>query len=287
MVTVAGTGTAGFTGDGGPADQAELSSPATTAVDSDGNVYVSDSSNQRIRKIDAIGIITTIAGTGTAGFTGDGGPATQAQINNPNGLALAADGSIYIADYGNQRIRKITPDGMIWAIAGNGTKGFSGDDGPATAAQINNPNSMAVAADGTLYVSDLGNGRIRKIMTNGIITTVAGNGTYGYAGDGGPAIQAELRIPSVAISPDGVLYIADYGNQRIRRVTADGVIATVAGNGTVGSAGDGTAATLAQLSSPTGAAVDGAGNLYIADDKNDRIRRVSPKGIITTVARVQ
>ncbi|SBW29130.1 hypothetical protein FDG2_6480 [Candidatus Protofrankia californiensis] len=287
VVTVAGTGTAGFTGDGGPAYQAELSSPATTAVDSDGNVYVSDSSNQRIRKIDAIGTITTIAGTGTAGFTGDGGPATQAQINEPNGLALAADGSIYIADYGNQRIRKITPDGMIWTIAGNGTKGFSGDGGPATAAQINNPNSMAVAADGTLYVSDLGNGRIRKIMTNGVITTAAGNGTYGYAGDGGPAIQAELRIPSVAISPDGVLYIADYGNQRIRRVTADGVIATVAGNGTVGSAGDGTAATLAQLSSPTGTAVDGAGNLYIADDKNDRIRRVSPKGIITTVARVQ
>ncbi|AEH11730.1 NHL repeat containing protein [Candidatus Protofrankia datiscae] len=286
VVTVAGTGSgnAGFGGDGGPATQAELNSPATTAVDSDGNVYISDSHNHRIRKIDPLGIITTIAGTGTAGFSGDGGPATAAQLNEPYGLAVATDDSIYISDYENQRIRKIDPLGIITTIAGTGTAGFSGDGGPALQAQIKNPNNLAVAADGTLYISELGNARIRKVSPNGVITTVAGNGTSGYGGDGGPATAAQLRVPSVALSPDGVLYIADYSNERIRRVATNGVITTVAGNGTAGSAGDGAAAIRAQLSSPTGVTVDGAGNLYIADDKNDRVRRVSTTGIITTVA---
>ncbi|WP_239311258.1 MULTISPECIES: protein kinase [unclassified Frankia] len=287
VTTVAGTGTSGFTSDGGPANQAQLDSPAATVLDSSGNIYISDSSNQRIRKIDTNGIITTIAGTGTAGFTGDGGPASAAQLNEPNGLALAADGTLYVADYGNQRIRRISPSGVITTVAGVGTKGFSGDGGPATAAEFDNPNGLAIAADGTLYVADLGNERVRKIDPHGTISTVAGNGAYGYDGDGGPATAAKLRIPSVAVSPDGILYIADYGNQRVRRVTSDGMITTVAGNGTEGYAGDGGAATRAQLSSPTGTAVDGAGNLYIADDKNDRIRRVDSNGVITTVARAK
>ncbi len=287
VVTVAGTGTSGFTPDGGPANQAQLDSPATTITDSDGNIYISDSGNQRIRKIGLDGTITTIAGTGTGGFSGDGGLATSAELNEPNGLAIAADGSLYIADYANQRVRKITPDGVITTVAGTGDKGFSGDDGPATAAEFNNPNGLAIAADGTLYVSDLGNKRIRKITTDGTITTVAGNGTYGFSGDGGPATDAGLRIPNVAVGPDGSLYIADYGNQRIRRVGADGVITTVVGNGTEGSTGDGGAATRAQLSSPTCTAVDGAGNLYITDDKNDRVRRVTPGGVITTIAKAR
>jgi serine/threonine-protein kinase len=285
VVPVAGSGSSGLTPDGGPASRAQLDSPAATIRDPDGNIYISDSNNHRIRKINPAGLISTIAGTGTAGSAGDGGPATAAQVNAPNGLALATNGTLYIADSNNQRIRKISTDGVITTVAGVGSKGFSGDGGPATAAEFANPNGLAIAADGSLYVADPGNGRIRKIDPQGIISTVAGNGVYGYAGDGGPATAAELRIPNVAISPDGVLYIADYDNQRVRRVTPDGVITTVAGTGSDGYAGDGGPAIRAQLSGPTSTAVDGAGNLYIADDGNDRIRRVDSHGVITTVAK--
>jgi serine/threonine-protein kinase len=283
---VAGTGTDGFSGDGGPATAAQLSSPGATITDRAGNVYISDCKNDRVRKITPNGIITTIAGNGTAGFSGDHGPATAAELNEPNGLALTENGSLYISDYNNQRIRKVTPDGIITTVAGTGTAGSAGDGGPATAAQLNNPNGIS-SNDGTIYISDLGNNRIRALDPDGTISTVAGGSTAGgFSGDGGPATAAALNIPSVSVTTDGVLFIGDYGNNRVRRVTTDGKISTVAGNGTAGAAGDGGPAIAATLNSPTATAVDGDGNLYIADDKNDRVRRVATDGTITTVVQL-
>jgi len=285
ITTVAGNGTAGFSGDGGSAAQAQINKSWSIAVAADGSLYLSDTYNNRIRRIDPDGIITTVAGNGTAGFSGDEGPATQAQLRSPEGIAVAADGSLYFSDSGNSRIRRIDPDGIITTVAGNGTAGFSGDGGPATQAQLRYPEGIAVAADGSLYISDSNiNHRIRRIGPDGIITTVAGNGTDGFSGDGGPATQAQLGRPwNIAVAADGSLYICDVRNDRIRRVGLDGIITTVAGNGTTGFSGDGGPAILAQLSSPWSIAVAADGSLYVIDYDNNRIRRIGPDGIITTV----
>jgi uncharacterized protein (TIGR03437 family) len=284
--TVAGNRISGFSGDDGPAISAQLGAETAVATDAAGNLYIADTLNQRIRRVTPSGTITTVAGNGTMSFSGDGGPATLAGMQDPSGVAVDAAGNLYIAAEGNFRIRRVTPEGTITTVAGNGISGFSGDGGPAISAELANPNGVAVDAAGNLYIADqVGSYRIRRVTPAGTITTVAGNGKYGFSGDGGPATQAALGVSTgIAVDRVGNLYIADEDNYRIRRVTPAGTITTVAGNGKYGFSGDGGPATAAPLGSPSGVAVDGAGNLYIADRLNYRVRRVTPEGIITTVA---
>ena len=280
ITTAAGGGTGG---DGGPATSALLW-PAGVAVDAAGNLYIADQYHNRIRKVSPSGIISTVAGNGTPGFSGDGGPATSASFS-AGGVAMDAAGNLYIADGGNNRIRRVDASGIITTVAGNGLYKFGGDGGPATTASLSNPCGVALDAAGNLYIADSGNKRIRKVSPSGIISTVAGNGTRGFSGDGGPATSASLYYPTgVAVDAAGNLYIADRGNDRIRRVNAAGIISTLAGNGTYGFSGDGGPATAASLRLPTGVAVDAAGNLYIADTYNGRVRKVTPSGTISTVA---
>jgi uncharacterized protein (TIGR03437 family) len=284
ITTVAGSGTAGGSGDGGPATSASLG-PWGVAVDAAGNLYIADYSNSRIRKVSPSGIISTAAGNGTRGFSGDGGPATGASLNQPSGVAVDAAGNLYIADYYNYRVRKVSSSGIISTVAGNGIKGFSGDGGTATSATLREPEALAVDAAGNLYIADSTNQRIRKVSPSGIISTVAGTGTWAFSADGGPATSASLSfVEGVAVDAAGNLYIDDSDNGRIRKVSPSGIISTVAGTGTWGFSGDGGPATSASLNDPWGVAVDAAGNLYIADARNGRIRKVSPSGIIGTVA---
>ena len=249
ITTVAGNGSCCFSGDGGQATSASLASPNSVAVDASGNLYIADISN-RVRKVSPSGIITTVAGNGTQGFSGDGGPAISASLNEPYGLAVDASGNLYISDLANNRIRKITPGGTISTIAGIGPScpasgppcgGFSGDGGKATSAALNNPRGVALDASGNFYIADTDNSRIRKVSPAGIITTVAGDGnTYTctpascspFYGDGGQATSAGLLFPEgVAVDASGNLYIADTVNERVRKVSANGIITTVAGNG--------------------------------------------------------
>jgi sugar lactone lactonase YvrE len=233
----------------------------------------------------AAGIITTVAGTGTAGFSGDGGLATSARLNGPRTLDVDRNGNSYIVDTNNNRVRRVDTAGRITTIAGTGTAGFSGDGGPATSARLNTPHGIVVDRVGNVYIADPPNQRIRKVDTGGRITTVAGNGSSGYNGDGIPATSARLKYPKgVEIGPDGLLYIADNNNHRVRRVDADGTIRTVAGTGSSGFSGDGGPATAARLAEPRNIDFGPDGSLYIVDQVNDRIRRVSPGGTITTFA---
>ncbi|MFF5633749.1 RICIN domain-containing protein [Streptomyces sp. NPDC012825] len=283
--TIAGTGSGGFEGDGGPAVSARLNYPYAIAVDGSGTLYVSDHGNHRIRKVTAEGTITTIAGTGSAGYKGDGVPATSAQLNWPRSVAVDGAGTVYVADSSNHRVRGITADGTISTVAGTGRAGFGGDGGPAASAQLNNPFGLAVDGDGTLYVAEFNGHRVRRITADGKISTVAGTGTAGSKGDGGPAVSAQLNRPqALAVDGEGVLYVADSGNHRIRKVTADGTITTVAGTGTAGFGGDDEQATSASLNSPLGVTVDDRGVLYVADSGNHRIRKVTADGTISTVA---
>ena len=285
ITTIAGTGELGFSGDGGPAVKAELYGPYGVAVDSAGNVYIADSSNRRIRKIDSTGTITTIAGTGEFGFSGDGGPAVEAELGSPYGVAVDSAGNVYIADSSNQRIRKVDSTGTITTIAGTGVFGFSGDGGPAVEAELRGPYGVAVDSAGNVYIADVSNERIRKVDSTGTITTIAGTGVFGFSGDGGPAVEAELRSPlGVAVDSAGNVYIADVSNQRIRKIDSTGTITTIAGTGEFGFSGDGGPAVEAELRSPYGVAVDSAGNLYIADVSNERIRKIDSTGTITTIA---
>lgn len=283
--TLSGDGSAGHSGDGGPAAKAQLDAPQGAAVGPDGSFYFADWGNHSIRRIDPTGIITTVAGSGRAGDKGDGGPALKAELHQPHRVTLGPDGSLYISDQNNHRIRKVRPDGVIVTVAGNGTGGDAGDGGPAIQAQLNLPRSVAVAPDGTLYIADTYNHRIRKVAPDGVITTLAGTGHAGDAGDSGPAVKAELHGPQeLILARDGRLFIADQLNHRIRCIHPDGTITTVAGNGDRGFGGDGGPATAAQLSDPEGCAVDSAGNLYIADGGNARIRLVDASGRISTFA---
>ena len=279
ITTVAGTGSPGFSGDGGVATNARLQGPTGVAVDVSGNLFIADG-NWLVRRVDTKGIITTVAGGGT-NHPGDGGAATYASIS-PVGLAVDASGNLFIADWKN-RILKMDINGVITAVAGNGSGGYSGDGGFATNASLNYPSGVAVDQKGNLFIADWNNSRIRKATTSGIISTAAGNGSPSYSGDGGSATNASLAPSGVAVDVSGNLFIAD-GNNVIRAVNTNGVITTVAGNGTIGYSGDGGSATNASLYVPTGLAMDASGNLFIADGGNKRIRKVNANGIITTVA---
>jgi len=278
ITTVAGNGTASYSGDGGAATNAELNYPIGVAVDSTGNLFIADEDNQRIRKVGINGIITTVAGNGTASYSGDGGAATNAELNYPIGVAVDSTGNQFISD-SNHRIRKVGTNGIIYTVAGNGTANYSGDVGAATNAELNNPFGVTVDATGNLFIADSGNQRIRMVGTNEIITTVAGNGTASYSGDGGAATNAELFYPyGVTVDATGNLLIADSSNNRIRKVGTNEIITTVAGNGTASYSGDGGAATNAELYLPYGVAVDASGNLFIADERNNRIRKEFMQG---------
>lgn len=328
--TIAGSGLLGYSGDGGPATSARLGTRVEgLAVDGEGNVYIADTDNHRIRRVDASGTITTLAGTGRWGTEGDGGPATRAGLTAVRGLATDAAGNLYVADTWDDSVRKIDPQGIITTVAGTGEEGPGGDGGPATEARLDKPRGVAVDAAGNLYIADSDNHRIRRVDPNGIITTIAGTGDRGYSGDGGPASQAALDKPyAVTVDAFGNVYIADSGSGIVRKVAQDGTISTVAGippmsagapagDGSdfaigfpravaAGLAGElyiadsyrdsilrldegGTIATFVGLSQPDlyrpgGAAVDSSGNVFVADPSNHRVLKIDPGGVATTVS---
>ncbi len=333
--TIAGNGTPGYSGDGSPAVAAQLNGPKAVAVDAIGNVYIGEAIG-RVRKVAPDGTISTVAGTGTFGFSGDGGPATAAKLTLPSGLAIDGSGNLYIADRYNYRIRRVTRDGIITTVAGTGyagqaagTGGYSGDAGIATSARLGPPSGIALDPQGNLYIADEINGRVRKVSADGVIRTVAGPATEGPGGglspagialdragnlyiadnaglavwkvaaagtitrvagrgfppgDSGnctPALSAAFgQALSIALDGHGTIYLADAAKDKVRMVSADGSFSTVAGTGQHGwfgaglAPGDGGPATAAPLGSPPGIAVDGDGNLYVADEANMRVRKV-------------
>jgi hypothetical protein len=295
ITTVAGTGQSGYSGDGGPATKARLAFPFSVVVDAAGNVLIADVDNNRVRKVSPAGMISTVVGTGKGGFSGDGGPATEARLF-PWTLALDGAGNLFIGDFGVQ-VRKVSPDGLITTVAGSGKEGFSGDGGPAMEARFSELRLGVVDAAGNLFIADTANHRVRKVSPEGIITTVAGSGPTGIAkgvsaGDGGLATEARLNGPfRLALDRSGNLFFSEIGDFfgankgfRVRKVDANGIISTVAGSDRRGFSGDGGPATAALLNTPTGVAVDSAGNLFIGDEGNNRVRKVDASGIISTVA---
>lgn len=277
ILTVAGAGNFGMFAEGVPATSGLLVTPVDLAYDASGNLWIADSQAARVRQVTSEGTIHTAAGTGLPGFNGAGGPATSTHLSLPGGVAVDGAGNLYIADTNNHRIRKVTPTGVMSTIAGSGVRGYGGDGGPATSAMLDSPEGVAVDRDGNLYIADRRNHAIRKVSEQGVISTVAGTGIQGFAGDGGPATRAQLKFPSaVAVDETGNLYIADTQNNRIRKVTSSGVIRTIAGDGMQSFGGDGGPALTAQLALPAGIAVDAAGNVYVADSDNHRVRKLTP-----------
>jgi uncharacterized protein (TIGR03437 family) len=276
--TVAGGNGTGAKGDGGPATAAQLHCPTGVALDAQGNLYIADRDNHRVRRVAAAdGLITTVAGTGTAGFGGDGGDAKEARLDTPYTVAVDRQGNLYVSDTGNNRVRKVNAsDSKINTVAGTGETGSAGDGGPATAAQLNEPEQVAFDAQGNFYIADTFNNRIRKVnASDGIITTIAGTGVRGATGDGGDAKLARIGLPEgLWIDAEGNIFIADTFNDRIRKITTDGKINTVAGNGLNGYSGDGVAATGTRLNCPTGVITDATGKIFIADRDNHRVRVV-------------
>lgn len=281
----AGGGSFAFSGDNGPAVAASLNQPGGVALDRDGNLIIADTANNRIRRVTPAGTITTIAGNGATATSGDNGPAVLASLNSPGSVAFDPAGNLYFTQSSDSRIRTVSAAGTIRTIAGGARSGFSGDGGPAAAAALAGPRGLAFDAAGNLYFCDAGNRRIRKITPAGVISTVAGNSSSGFSGNGGPALSASLSFPvGLAVDRTGNLYIADQTGQRVRKVAPDGIITTAAGNGIQGFSGDGGPAASASLAFPVGVAVDASGNLFIAEQTNNRVRKVSPSGTITTVA---
>ncbi|MEO8369645.1 MAG: SMP-30/gluconolactonase/LRE family protein [Candidatus Solibacter sp.] len=295
LTRFAGNGRAGNSGDGGPAASAQLNFPMGIAIDAGGNVFIADRDSHVVRKVAANGTITTVAGSGAAGYSGDGGSATSARINKPLGVAVDASGNIFIADFGNEAVRKVTAAGVISTYAGTGTRGYQGDGGPARSAPLDGPEAVAVDAQGNVYIADTFNGRIRRVSTDGTITTFAGIGTTGvFSGDGGPAQAAALSLPTdVAVDGAGNVYIADFGNSKVRQVT-NGTINTVAGRTNGAPLLDGEAAVNARLEGPTGVTPDVRGNFYFVEAglgsgsglavSDYKVWKVSSAGILTTFA---
>lgn len=329
IARVVGTGEEGSRGDGGPAVEARLDKPRGVVVDAFGNIYVADSDNHSIRRIDLGGIISTVAGTGERGFNGDGGPAVEAALAEPQGVAVDSTGGILIADTRNRRVRRVGPDGLITTVAGRGTPYGGPVSGPGIEVALSSPRSLAIGLDGGLYIADSfrdlvfrldptgtmdafvgwgrrepdspgdvavdGNGivyvadiRNHQVLTvdkSGQVSNYAGTGEGGYSGDGGPAAGAKLFYPGgVDVDRFGNVYIADTSNLRVRRVAANGTIETIAGTGESGSSGDGGPATSATFGLPAALAVDAVGQVYVADTRNHRIRKIDSEGIITTIA---
>lgn len=296
--TIAGNGTVGFSGSGGPAVNAQLNNPRGIVTDPAGNVYFCDLLNNVVQKVDTNGILTTIVGTGVAGYNGDNIPGSQAELNEPWRVTIDPAGNLYIADYGNNRIRKLAPNGIITTVAGNGRPDYSGDGGPALNATLDGPEQAEIDAFGNMYIADSGNNVIRKVSPSGIISSVAGSGFDaglvnskctggGYSGDGGPATKAELDLPvSLAVDPSDNLWISDQCNNVIRYVdSATGNISTVAGiYNAYGYTGDGGPATKATFNGPAGIARDAAGNIYVTDYGNNVLRVLLTNGNIATVA---
>ena len=287
ITTVAGYGASGTVGDGGAATAAEISAIENVCTDYSGNFYISSFGSNRIRKVDAYGIITRFAGNGTSGFSGDGGPASAAQLYSPHGVCSDPSGNIYICDWSNNRVRKVNTSGIISTFAGTGAYGYSGEGGPATAATIGECWGVASDASGNIFIADYTMHRVHRVDgSTGIIKTIAGNGTAGFSGDGGPATAAQLNTPEyIACDFSGNVYVCDWSMERIRKINmSTGIISTVAGNGSRTYGGDGAAATIASFYDPAGIALDDTGNLYICDFYSSRLRKVDTSGIINTVA---
>jgi sugar lactone lactonase YvrE len=289
LSVIAGTGEGGFSGDGGPATEAQLNAPHALAFDAEGNLLIADSFNHRIRRIDRQGVITTVAGNGTAPYMAYGDTAPKSTLNNPQGVAVDRTGNILIADTYNRVVRRLNPVEGLTIIAGS-KAGLSGDGGPANEAQLNMPMAVAVGPDGSTYVSDAANSRIRHITADQKIQTVTGFGGgeglggAGFLGDGGPAEKAKLFSPAdVKVDGAGNVYISDSGNNRIR-VIRNGIITTIAGTGNAGFSGDGKEAAAAELNTPQKIAIAKDGSIFIADRGNRRVRKVDAKGVISTVA---
>ncbi len=282
--TVAGTGKAGDSGDGGPAVDAELNGPRGVTEDIYGNLYIAEYYGQRVRKVTPGGTITTLAGTGVEGYSGDGGPATSAELDGPYRVTVDLAGNVYIPDSGNAVVRKVSPDGTITTVVGNGNQGYSGDGGLATNASLTYPEAVAFDSHGNYYVADEGANVVRFVNSSGVISTAAGTGAANYTGDGGPATSATLDGPvGVQVNAADDLYISDQGNNVIREVI-NGTISTIAGTGVFGYAGDGGPAKDAEFEYPASIGLDSSGNLYIPDVNNNRIRVVWTDGTITSVA---
>lgn len=276
---VAGNGSLGFTGDNGPAIAAQLNYPAGISFNTSGDLFIADQYNNVIRKVNSSGIISTVAG---GGIGGDGGPATDARLVLPAGITMDRFDNLYIAEYGNNRVRKVDASGTITTVAGIFIHlGYSGDDGPATAAELCEPNDVAINVAGNLLIVDKNNNSIRQVSASGTITTIAGHfssciefGSYG--GDGAAATAAHLNGPmGVVADVSGNIYIADQANAVIRKINTSGIISTIAGNNIHGYSGDNGIATSAQLRSPIGLAMDSLGNLYVADQYNNRVRKIN------------
>ena len=281
ITTIAGGGTGG---DGGPAIDAGFARPDGICMDTEGNIYFADNGQNSIRKINTSGIIFTIAGNGSAGYNGDDIAATSAELNFPGYVATDIYGNVYVPDDYNFRIRKISPSDIITTIAGNGTLGYSGDNMPATNAQIGHTGCICVDVNNNIYIADIQANVIRKVNTAGIITTFAGTGTGGNSGDNGPATAAEIRPFGLAADNAGNIYSAEYFNNSVRKINTSGVITTIAGIGSMGYSGDGAAATSAQMYYPDAVFVDRRNNMFVTEDGNNVVRMIDQLGMIYTIA---